>query len=76
MVGAPSSGSCQRNQISCPLFTVTVKVAAMAVRFPAALPSSAAAVAPVTGPVKLSGEKVVQPLAGVFAPVMTPASAT
>src|SRR5262245_21061563 len=71
-----SSGSCHRNQISCPLFTVTVSVADIAVRFPVALPSRAAAVVPVTGPVKLSGEKVVQPLAGVVAPVMNPATGT
>jgi hypothetical protein len=58
------------------LFTVTAKVADMAVRFSGALPSSAAAVEPVMGPVKLSGEKVVQPLAGVLAAVMTPESAT
>jgi hypothetical protein len=55
---------------------MTVNVADMAVRFPVALPSSAAAVEPVTGPVKLRGVNVVQPLVGVFAPVMTPASAT
>jgi hypothetical protein len=45
-------------------------------RLPGALPSSAAAVEPVTGPVKLNGENVVQPVAGAFAPVMMPALVT
>ena len=58
-----------------PLVAVTASAAATAVRFAAALPSRAAAVAPVTGPVKLNAEKVVQPLDGAFAPVMTPALA-
>ena len=71
-----SSGSCHRSQISCPLLIVTVSVAEMKVRFAAAFPSSVAAVAPVTGLVSLNGENVVQPVAGVLAPVTMPASAT
>src|SRR5262245_51700838 len=71
-----SSGSCHRSQISWPAFTVTVSVAAMAVRLAAALPSSAPAVADAIGPVKLSGWKVVHPVDGVLAPVITPVLAT
>ena len=71
-----SSGSCHRNQISCPSLTVTESVADLAMRLAGALPSSAAAVAVAMGPVKLSGEKVVQPAVGVFAPVIVPALAT
>ena len=67
-----SSGSCHRSQISCPLATVTASVAEIAIRLAGALPSSVAADAPVTGPVKLSAGTVVQPVAGVLAPVMTP----
>ena len=72
----PSSGSCHRNQISRPLATVTASVADLTIRFPGALPSSAAAVAPVIGPVKLSSGTVIQPVAGALAPVMMPGSAT
>ena len=71
-----SSGSCQRNQISCPLLTVTLRVADMGIRLAGALPSSVAAVAPVIGPVKVSGAKVVHPVVGALAPVITPALAT
>src|SRR5215510_12234543 len=59
-----SSGSCHRNQISCPALTVTVSVADKAMRFASALPSSAAAVAVAIGPVKLRGANVVHPVVG------------
>src|SRR5262249_24524133 len=71
-----SSGSCQRSQISWPAVAVSVSVADFGTRLFAVLPSSAAAVAVATGPVKLNEGNVVQPALGVFAPVMAPALAT
>src|SRR5687768_2700594 len=68
--------SCHRSHISWPLFTVTGRLAALAVRFAAALPSRAPAVGVLIGLVKSREANDVHPVLGVSASVIVPALAT